>query len=70
MTDDGRPILDSHWHKVVVLLMDEFDLSEFRITTSSIQALKDKEPVLATEVVGNEIVVRLMSKAEAKRLVQ
>ena len=62
------------WHKIVALLMHEFEITEFEITSGTLNGFKQEFegeiPSVTFEDSGSVITIRLMTKSEASRRVQ
>jgi hypothetical protein len=68
------PSLTMHWHKIVALLMHEFEITQFEVTAGMLAAFKEefggKLPTVTYEESDGVFRVRLMTAEEIKRVVQ
>lgn len=66
--------LGEHWHKIVALLMHEFEITEFEITAATLKAFQGEYdgtlPTVVTDEKDGALRVRLMTGEEASRLTQ
>jgi len=66
--------LADHWHKVVALLMHEFEITEFEINEATLKAFSREYdgqlPTVVTSEKDGVLKVRLMTHEQASRLTQ
>lgn len=61
------------WHKIVALLMHEFEITEFTVTSGMISGYKEAfnpTPDIVCEEREGEFRIRIVPKTETRRLVQ
>jgi hypothetical protein len=63
-----------HWHKVVALLMHEFEITQFEITESTLAAFRreygGKEPTVTFEESNGVMRIRLVTADQLQHILQ
>ena len=67
-------ILENHWHKIVALLMHEFEITSFEISARAVEEFKrehfGKNPTVTWEESDGVITIRLLDGKTASERVQ
>lgn len=60
--------MQTEWHKICALMMLGQGLTEFEVTPALIAQLSESGKMIACDLRGGRMVIRLMTEAEGERL--